>query len=398
MKRFTLENYPLENKTVLVRVDFNVPLKEGRVLDNSKIQASLTTLKFLLDKNCKIVLMTHLGDPKGKVVLNLKTDPLAKELQQLLPKAKIQKLDDCIGKEIKEAIKNAKPKQIFLLENLRFYKEEEANDLMFAQSLASLAEVYIDDAFAVSHRNHASVASVAKFLPAISGHLMEQEIFHLNQAFSNSHPSVWMMGGAKLDKIDLIKQALKRADRLLIGGALAFTFLKSRGINVGMSKVDTNALPLAKDILKKHWRKIVLPVDFVVTEEFKMHAKTSVVGYNQIKNNQIALDIGPKTREGFEHYLSQAKIIVWNGPLGYMEWSQFAQGTKEIGRFLGQVDCVKIAGGGETSEAIHKFHLEHNFTHVSTGGGASLDFLSGKKMPGIDALQESYRRLKGKVK
>jgi len=396
MNRFTLESFPLENKTVLVRVDFNVPLKRGKIADNSKIRASLSTINFLLENECKIILMTHLGDPKGKMVMELRTNPLAEELQKLLPEVKINKLDDCIGKEVKETILQADPKQILLLENLRFYKEEESNDPVFAHSLASLAEVYVNDAFSVSHRAHASVIGVPQFLPAISGNLMEEEISHLNQAFSPLHPAVWMMGGAKLDKIDLITQALKRADKLLIGGALAFTFLKSRGVNVGMSKVDTNALPLAKEILKKYWRKIILPVDFIVSNEFKMHAKTFVTEYNHIGNNQIGLDIGPKTRELFKHYLSPAKIIVWNGPLGYFEWSQFAQGTKEIGRFLGKVECIKIAGGGETSEAIHKFHLEQNFTHVSTGGGASLDFLSGKKMPGIDALQENYRKRKGK--
>jgi len=396
IKRFTLEKFPLQNKTVLVRVDYNVPLDKGRVVDNSKIEASIPTLNFLLENNCKIILMTHLGDPKGKVVLELKTDPLAAELQKLL-KVKIEKLNDCMGKEIKERINLALPRQIFLLENLRFYKEEEANDPLFAHSLSELAEVYVNDAFAVSHRNHASVSAITEYLPAVSGFLMEKEITHLNQAFSKHHPAVWLMGGAKLDKIDLMKQALKRADYLLIGGALAFTFLKARNINVGMSKVDLASIPRAQEILKKYWKKIVLPVDFVVANEFKMRARAQVVDYNRIGNSQIALDIGPKSLQTFAHYLKRAEIIVWNGPLGYFEWSQFAQGTKEMGRFLGTVNCVKIAGGGETSQAIHKFQLEHNFTHVSTGGGASLEFLSGKKMPGIDALQENYLKWKKKV-
>ncbi|MFH0701680.1 MAG: phosphoglycerate kinase [Candidatus Woesearchaeota archaeon] len=398
MKRFTLETFPLQNKTVLVRVDYNVPLKNGKVMDNSKIEASLPTIKYLLEKNCKIILMTHLGDPKGKVVLELKTDPLAEELQKLLPHNKITKLNECMGKEIKEEIKNALPGQVFLLENLRFHPEEEKNEILFAQSLASLAEVYVNDAFAVAHRNHASVSAITPYLPAVSGHLMEEEITHLNQAFSKARPAVWLMGGAKLDKIDLINQALKRADYLLIGGALAFTFLKARGINVGMSKVDLASVPLAQQILKKQEDKIILPIDFIVANEFKMRAKSFIVPYNGIGNGQMALDIGPKTIEVFKHYLKRAKVIVWNGPLGYFEWAKFAQGTKEIGRFLGEVECIKIAGGGETSAAIHKFNLNHNFTHVSTGGGASLDFLSGKKMPGIDALQENYKIWKNKIK
>jgi 3-phosphoglycerate kinase len=396
-KRFTLDKFPLENKTVLVRVDYNVPLDKGTVLDNSKIEASISTINFLLEKNCKIILITHLGDPKGKVVLELKTDPLAQELQRLL-KVKVEKLNDCIGKDIQERINAALPRQVFLLENLRFYKEEEANDPLFAHSLSELAEVYVNDAFAVSHRKHASVSAITQYLPAVSGFLMEKEITHLNQAFSKQHPSVWLMGGAKLDKIDLINQALKRADYLLVGGALAFTFLKARNINVGMSKVDLATVPLAQEILKKHWKKIVLPVDFVVANEFKMQAKTFIVDYNKIGNSQIALDIGPKTIQTFALYLKRAETIVWNGPLGYFEWAKFAQGTKEIGRFLGKLNCVKIAGGGETSQAVHKFQLEHNFTHVSTGGGASLEFLSGKKMPGIDGLQDNYTKWKKKVK
>ena len=398
MKRFTLETFPLQDKTVLVRVDYNVPLQNGKVTDNSKIEASLLTIKYLLSQNCKIILMTHLGDPKGKVVLELKTNPLAEELQKLLPHNKIIKLNECMGKEIKEEIKNALPGQILLLENLRFHPEEEKNDILFAQSLASLAEVYVNDAFAVAHRNHASVSAIAQYLPAVSGHLMEEEITHLNQAFSKVRPAVWPMGGAKLDKIDLINQALKRADYLLIGGALAFTFLKARGINVGMSKVDLASVPLAQQILKKHRDKIILPIDFVVVNEFKMRAKSFMVPYNGIGNGQMALDIGPKTIKSFEQYLRRAEVIVWNGPLGYFEWAKFAQGTKEIGRFLGEVNCIKIAGGGETSAAIHKFKLSHNFTHVSTGGGASLDFLSGKKMLGIDALQENYRKRHNEIK
>lgn len=397
MNRFTLDNFPIKDKTVFLRVDYNVPLKNGKVADDSKIKASLPTIRFLLSKNCKIILATHLGEPKGKMVLELKTNILAKELKQLLPHENIEKLDDCIGKELREKVEAAKLQKIFLLENLRFYKEEELNDFTFAHSLASLAEVYVNDAFAVSHRNHASVASITNFLPAVSGFLMENEISQLNKAFSPLRPAVWLMGGAKLDKIDLINQALKKADYLLIGGALAFPFLKAKGIKIGMSKIDANHIPIAKKLLEKYSKKIILPVDFAAAEEFNMHAKIIIIPHNQIKNAQIALDIGPETIKLFERYLQSAKLIVWNGPLGYFEWAKFALGTKQIGRTLGRIEAIKIAGGGETAAAIHKFHLTHHFTHVSTGGGASLEFLAGKRLPGIDALQKNYKKWKNKV-
>jgi 3-phosphoglycerate kinase len=387
-----LSEYPIDEKRVLVRVDYNVPLKEGKITDDKKILASLPTIKYLLSHDCKVILMTHLGDPKGKVVQELKTDVLAKELQINFPKNKIVKLDDCIGKEIKQQIEEASNKNIFLLENLRFYKEEEENDTAFAHSLADLAEVYVNDGFAVSHRKHASISAITGFIPAVSGLLMEKEVSNLSLAFKDDHPNVWVMGGAKLDKIDLVNAAMQRADVVLIGGALAFAFLKAQGINVGMSKIDANSIPVAKQLLDKYKDKIVLPMDFIVTEEFNMNAHTTVAWYNKISNNQIALDIGPGTIDLFQRHLQTAKLVVWNGPLGYFEWAKFANGTMQIARYLGKLNVIKIAGGGETSAAISKFNLVHNFTHVSTGGGAALEFLSGKKMPGIEALEESYKK------
>ncbi len=406
---FSLRDLPLPGKTVLLRVDYNVPLKNGTVVDNSKIIASLPTIEYLLEQNCRIVLATHLGDPQGKVVPELKTNPLAKELEKLLKaknsKFKVVKLDDCIGNEVKKQIKkqistasSKSSSQIFFLENLRFYKEEEENDLMFAHSLANLAEVYVNDGFGVSHRNHASVSAIANFLPAAAGFLMEKEISNLSQAFSPLHPNIWIMGGAKLDKIDLINQALESADYLLIGGALAFTFLKAQGIPVGMSKVDSASLPLAKQLLEKYAKKIVLPADFVVSESFSPKAKVSIVPFNHIGSHRVALDIGPDTVHKFWEHLQKAKLIVWNGPLGYFEWEKFSHGTREVGRLLGKLpEAVKLAGGGETVAAIHKFRLEHNFTHLSTGGGASLQFLSGKKLPGVMALEENWKKFKDKI-
>lgn len=401
MNCFHLTEFPIENKTVFLRVDYNVPLdeqKKNEVKDNTKIKSSLQTIKYLLSQNCKIVIATHLGDPKGQIISKLKVDPLARELKKFLPKDKIIKINDCFGKGTKEIINHGQQKEIFFLENLRFYKEEEENDLVFAHSLADLAEVYVNEAFAVCHRKHASVSAITNFLPSIPGFWLEKEISNLNKAFEPEKPSIWIMGGAKLNKIGLIHQALKKADKILIGGALAFSFLKAKGIPVGVSKIDAESISLAKEILdSSKSKKIILPLDFVVTNKLSPDAKTEIVHYNQIQSHQMGLDLGPKTTILFERYLHDAKTIIWNGPLGYFEWAKFAASTKEIGRFLGRIDAIKIAGGGETVEAINKFHLEHNFTHVSTGGGASLEFLSGKRIPGIDALIENYNQFRKKV-
>ena len=393
MKKFVLATFPIKNKTIFLRVDYNLPIKNGIVQDNSKIQASLPTIKHLLSSNCKIIIATHLGRPKGKVVSTLKTDPLAKELKKLL-KRKVTKIDDCIGKDIKEKMSKSKEK-IFLLENLRFYKEEKENNPIFAHSLADLADVYVNDAFAVSHRKHASIEAITHFLPSLPGLLLEKEMFFLSKALKPKKPAVWIMGGAKLNKIDLIKQALKKADQILIGGALCFSFLKAKGIKVGVSKTDPNSIKIARKLLRK-WsaKKIILPLDFVVAERLSPQAKTEIVDYNRIKPQQIALDLGPKTTALFRKKLAKAKTIVWNGPLGYFEWAKFAGATKDLGRALKNIKAVKIAGGGETAEAINKFQLAKSFSHLSTGGGAALTFLSGKKMPGIIALEKNYKRFK----
>ena len=391
MKRFILASYPIKDKTVLLRTDYNLPIKNNSIQDNHKILSSLPTIKHLLGNNCKVIIATHLGRPKGKVVRNLKTDLLAKELEKVL-KRKVIKIDDCIGKDIKEKITKSKAK-VFLLENLRFYKEEESNNPVFAHSLADLADVYVNDAFAVSHRKHASIEAITHFLPSVPGLLFEKEIFFLSKALKPKRPSIWILGGAKLNKIDLIKQALKKADQILISGALAFSFLKAKGIKVGMSKIDTNSVRIAKKVLRK-WsaKKIVLPLDFVVAEKLSPQAKTETVAYNRIKSHQVALDQGPKTTALFKKKLSKARTIVWNGPLGYFEWVKYATSTKSVGRFLKNVKAMKIAGGGETAGAINKFHFSHNFTHLSTGGGAAITFLAGEKMPGILALEKNYKK------
>lgn len=398
MKHFTLSKFPLENKTVLLRVDYNVPLKNNKVTDNTKIKASLPTIKYLLQKNCKIILATHLGRPQGKTVTSLKTDPLAKELGKLLDR-RVVKLNDCLGKEIKEKISRSRS-QLFLLENLRFYKEEESDNPAFAHSLANLAEIYVNDAFAVCHRKHASVHAITRFLPYLPGLLVEKEIKYLSKALKPARPAVWMIGGAKLDKVSFIKQALKKADYILIGGALAFSFLKAKGINVGVSKTSISSVKIAGQLLKKKKvvRKLILPHDFVAAEKFSAQAKIRTVFYNQFENHDMGLDLGPDTIELFKRYLRKAQTIVWNGPLGYFEWVKFAKSTKEIGRLLGKLTATSIVGGGETAEAMRKFHLAHNITHLSTGGGASLAYLSGEKLPGLVVLEKNWKRFRKKIK
>ena len=394
---FSLPQFQIAGKTVLVRVDYNVPLAKGKVQDNRRIIESLPTLEFLLAKKCKIVLATHLGRPEGKVNPEFKLAPIAVELQRLLPKQTIISLSDCIGAEVRDTIQRGKPKDIFLLENLRFYKEEEENNPIFAHSLASLADVYVNDAFSNCHRQHASMDAITQFLPAIPGLLVEKEINFLSKALHPQKPAVWILGGAKLDKIDFINQALRKADHLLIGGALAFPFLKAKDIAIGTSKNDPASIESAKTLLAKHGKKIIVPLDFVVADRFSPQAHRKIVAYNRIGVQEMGLDIGPETIALFKTYLRKARTIVWNGPLGYYEWAHFATATKEIGSFLGHLTATSIVGGGETADALHKFHLEHNVTHVSTGGGASLAFLSGQELPAFKALEENWKKWRKKV-
>ncbi len=395
---FSFQRYPIDGKTVFLRVDYNVPLENGKVNDNRRIIESLPTIEFLLAKKCKIVLATHLGRPEGKRASEFAVKPIAQELQKLLPQSQIIPLADCIGAEIRNKIQRGKPKDIFLLENLRFYKEEEENNPIFAHALASLAEVYVNDAFSNSHRQHASMDVITQFLPSIPGLLVEKEIQYLSKALHPQKPAVWILGGAKLDKVELIEQALQKADYLLIGGALAFPFIRAQGIQIGMSKCDPAAVELAKKILAgRDGRKIILPLDFVAADHFSAQAKTEIVRYNHLSSTQMGLDVGPETIKLFTTYLRKARTIVWNGPLGYYEWAKFATATKEIGRVLGHLTATSIVGGGETADALHKFRLEHNITHISTGGGASLAFLSGEELPALKALEANYIKWRKKI-
>ena len=378
-----MDEIDVEGKSVLLRVDYNIPLNESKVGDNYKLINSIPTIKYLLKNNCKIIIATHLGRPKGKVVNELKTDLLAKELARILKK-KVIKLNGAIGEGVIRKVKKSK-NNLFMLENLRFYKEEKENDLAFAHGLADLADVYINDAFAVCHRNHASVSAITKFLPCFGGLSLKNEIMQLRKALKPVRPAVWIFGGAKLNKLTLIEHALQKADNILIGGALVFSFLKAKGIPVGMSKIDTDSVRWARKLLKHKFRnKIILANDFLVAEKWSSRAKSELV--ENILQQQIGLDLGPKSIDLFKKYLRGAKTIVWNGPLGYYEWNQFAVSTKAIGRFIGKLTAATICGGGETTEALRKFNLQHDITHLSAGGGATLAFLAGDKLPGLSAL------------
>lgn len=398
MKTFLLDSFPLDHKTIFLRTDFNVPIHNGKVLDNFKITATLPTIKHLLQRNCKIIIATHLGRPPGRIVPELKIAPITHELRKLLPGIKITMLSDCLGAEVRREIQQGKPREMFVLENLKFYREEMENDPLFAHTLCLPAEVYVNDAFASIHHNYASLDAITHFLPAIPGFLMQKEVHYFSHALHPHHPAVWIMGGAKLHKINVIKHALKTADTILVGGALAFAFLKAKKIPIGMSAIDSEAVKAAQQILQlREAKKLFLPLDFVTVEQFAAHATTKLVPYNTIQPREMALDVGPQTVALFQHHLRHAKTIIWNGPLGYCEWAKFAHSTKELAQFVGKTSSTVIAGGGETSEILRKLHLEHNITHLSTGGGAVLAFLSGEKLPGIYALEHNFQKFKKKI-
>jgi phosphoglycerate kinase len=381
----TLKDFDFKDQRVLVRVDFNVPQDEvGNVEDDWKIRKSIPTIKYLLDHKAKqVVLMSHLGRPSGKSDAKFKMDKIADKLSELLKK-KVLKLNDCINEPAPE------DEKIILLENLRFYKAEEANDRSFAKALAEYGDIYVNDAFGTCHRAHASVAAITNFLPACAGLLLEEEVEHLSKALDPERPAVSILGFAKIsDKLALMKALLDKMDFALVGGAVVFTFLKSKGFEVGKSLVEDDELKTAKSLLDQYEEKIILPVDIVVADKKEEDANTRVVSITDIPVDMIGLDIGPETVSFFKKRLSDAKTVIWNGPLGMFEIEKFAAGSKEISKYLANSKKTTIIGGGETAEMIRKFGLDKKVTHVSTGGGASLEFLEGKEMPGIKALEEN---------
>ena len=389
----TVKDIELKNKRVLMRVDFNVPLDDKlNITDDIRIRAALPTIKFALDNGAKVILMSHLGRPDGKVVETLRLTPVAKRLEELLGR-KVTKTDDCTGDAVKRTVAAMKPGDIVLLENLRFHAEEEANDPTFAKELASLGDVFVNDAFGTAHRAHASTEGVTKYLPSVAGFLLGKEIDYLGGAVDNpKRPFVAILGGAKVkDKIKVIDNLLNKVDALIIGGGMAYTFLKAQGKTIGSSKLDKDGFETAKAALEKAAKKnvpILLPIDHVIADKFDANANTKLAGVD-ISDGWMGLDIGPKTIKLFEDKLKTAKTVIWNGPMGVFEMDKFAKGTEDIARFLaGLKDCTTIIGGGDTAAAMLKFKLEGKMTHISTGGGASLEYLEGRGLPGIDALND----------
>ena len=392
MKHLTLKDFKFLNREVLVRVDFNVPIDEkGRITDDKRIKASLPTIQYLLKKKAMVILMSHLGRPKGEINEKLRMDAAAKRLGKLLKK-KVHKLDDCIGLDVEDFVDSMVPGEVVVLENLRFYKEEKENDKGFARSLASLAQIYVNDAFGTCHRSHASVDAITKCLPSCAGLLVEKEIKDMGKALEKpKKPFMAVMGGVKVSgKIEAIQNLLKKVDKLLIGGAMMFTFLEAKGCDVGNSIVEHDKITLAKKLLKN--KKIILPVDTIVANKLDKTAKAKASGVKAIEG--IGLDIGPKTVKLYKDILKKAKTIIWNGPMGKFEWPKFAKGNNEIAKALAKSKAITIVGGGDSAAAVEKLKLEKKMTHVSTGGGASLEFFAGKKLPGLTALENNYKNRK----
>lgn len=379
----------VKGKKVLVRVDFNVPIKDGKVGDDTRIQAALPTIKHLLDQGAAVILCSHLGRPKGEVKPELSLRPVADYLRGLVD-AEVKFAEDCIGEKAETAARALKPGQVLVLENTRFHAGEKKNDPDMAKKLASLAELYVNDAFGTAHRAHASTAGVAEYLPAVAGFLMEKEIKYLGNTIADpERPFVAILGGAKVsDKIGVIENLLEKADRILIGGGMANTFFKAQGYAMADSLVEEDVLDTAKDLLDKVSGKLVLPVDVVIADAFEADADSKVMEVGDVPAGWRILDIGPRTVQAFEDTIARAGTVVWNGPMGVFEFEQFAKGTFEVAQKIAESDATSIVGGGDSASAMRKAGLEDKITHISTGGGASLDMLEGKTLPGLAALDD----------
>ena len=392
MAKMTVRDVDVYNKRVLMRADFNVPMRDGEISDDKRIRAALPTIEYLREKGAKVILMSHFGRPKGKVVDEYRLDPIAARLGELLG-VSVLKLNDCIGEEAEAAVNKMQPGDVILLENVRFYAEEEKNDPEFARKLAVLGDVYVNDAFGTAHRAHASTEGVAKYLPAVSGFLMEKELEFLGGAVDNpKRPFVAILGGAKVkDKIAVIEALLNKVDTLIIGGGMAYTFLKAQGYEIGNSLLDEERLDFCREILAKAEEKgvkLLLPVDVVVAKEFAADAEHKVVPADEIPADWEGLDIGPKTIELFKDAVKDAATVVWNGPMGVFEFEAFARGTNAVAEALAESDAITVIGGGDSAAAVEQAGLADKMTHVSTGGGASLEFLEGKVLPGVAELND----------
>jgi len=392
MPKKTVEDIEVKGKKVLLRVDFNVPLdiNSGAIGDDSRIRASLPTIKYLVDHKAKVILCSHLGRPEGKVVKELQMTPIAQRLSQIMG-LPVRTAPDCVGQEVESKVGALKDSDILFLENLRFHEEEEANDPDFAQKLARLADIYVNDAFGTAHRAHASTVGVAEYLPAVAGFLMAKELKVMGKLLHNSErPSACLIGGAKVsDKIGLLQNILRKFDMLLVGGGMAATFLKTQGCGVGLSLTEEDKLGLARELLQEaeEWQvPFLLPIDAVVAKEIKAGVPTRVVPTTKIPSGSQIVDIGPQSIELFCRELGKCHTIMWNGPMGIYEIPEFAQGTRSLASFLSSLNATTVIGGGSTAEIVQEMGLTDKMTYVSTGGGASLRFLEGAALPGVEVL------------
>ncbi|MCR5072959.1 MAG: phosphoglycerate kinase [Clostridiales bacterium] len=394
MAKKTVRDIDVTGKKVFVRVDFNVPIDaDGNVSDDKRIVAALPTIKYLLENNAKVILCSHLGRPKGKVNKEFTLAPVAKRLAELLPDTKITFAEDTIGPSARAAIDALKNGEIVLLENVRFYAEEEKNDPAFAKELASLADVYVSDAFGTVHRAHASTAGIAAYIPAVAGFLIGKELDIMGKALEDpERPFIAILGGAKVsDKIGVIKNLLSKCDCLVIGGGMAYTFLKAQGHSIGNSLLDSENIGLASDLLKEAEEKkvaMLLPEDHVIADRFDAEADKKVTDGVDIPDGWMGMDIGPKTIAKYADAIKKAKTVVWNGPMGVFEFKPFAEGTQKIAEACAECVGVTIVGGGDSASAVKKLGYADKITHISTGGGASLEFLEGKVLPGVAALND----------
>jgi phosphoglycerate kinase len=389
----TLKDMDFKGKKVLVRVDFNVPLKDGVVGDKTRIKAALPTIEYLIKEEAKVLLISHLGRPGGEPKDDLRMDPVAKELANLLNK-EVKKADDCIGEEVKKAADSLKDGEVLVLENSRFHAGEKKNDPEFAKELASLAELYVNDAFGAAHRAHATTVGVAEYLPAAAGFLMQRELNALGEVMENPEsPFVAIMGGAKVsDKIDVIKNLINKVDKLIVAGGIANTFLLAKGYEVGDSLVESDKVELAKELMAEAEEKgveIVLPVDVVIADDFSNDANTQTVSVKEVPAGWQILDCGgPQSLENYKEIIKNAKTVIWNGPLGVFEMEKFAHGTVELAKALAESDAHSVIGGGDSAAAINQAGVADKMSHISTGGGASLMFFEGKELPGVAALDD----------
>jgi len=387
MNKKTVRDIDLKGKRVLMRVDFNVPMEGGKVTDDKRIKASLPTIKYVLDQGASLVLMSHLGRPKGGFDPEFSLKAAAEVLAGYLG-IPVQMAPDCVGPEVEKMVKALKPGGVIMLENTRFHPEEEKNDPELAKKMAALGDVYVNDAFGSAHRAHSSTEGVAHFLPAVSGFLMEKELEYLGRATTNpEHPYIAILGGAKIsDKILVVENLLNKCDKLIIGGGMANTFLAAKGLNMQDSLVEPGSVDTAKAILAKSGSRIVLPVDAVIADKFEAEANSKTVDVDKIPAGWRMMDVGPKTLELYKETLKGAKLIVWNGPVGVFEMPKFAEGTFALARLLAESGATTVIGGGDSASAVKKAGVANKMTFVSTGGGASLEFLEGKELPGVAAL------------